>query len=92
MIQTFRDEEAETLFSGKPVKKFEAFQRIARRKLEMLNAATVLADLLVPPGNRLERLKGKRSDEHSIRVNDRWRICFRWNDGNAYDVEIEDYH
>jgi proteic killer suppression protein len=67
-------------------------QRIARRKLLALHAATELRDMFVPPGNRLEALKGSRKGQHSIRVNDQWRICFRWSDGNAHDVEIVDYH
>lgn len=66
--------------------------RIAYRKLLMLDAAVLLQDLKIPPGNRLERLSGKRSGQHSIRINDQWRICFRWQDGNVYEVEIVDYH
>ena len=67
-------------------------QRVALRKLRMLDAAEKLDDLRVPPGNRLERLRGDRSGQHSIRINDQWRICFRWQAGDAYDVEIVDYH
>ena len=67
-------------------------QRVALRKLRMLDAAVGLEDLRVPPGNRPERLRGDRAGQHSIRVNDRWRICLRWRNGNAYDVEIVDYH
>jgi toxin HigB-1 len=67
-------------------------QRAARRRLLMLNAATSLMDLAVPPGNRLHALTGDRKGQYSISINDRWRICFRWKDGNAYDVEITDYH
>jgi proteic killer suppression protein len=67
-------------------------QNVALRKLRMLDAATRLDDLRVPPGNRLERLRGDRSGPHSIRINDQWRICFRWDSGDAYDVEIMDYH
>ncbi len=67
-------------------------QNVALRKLRMLDAATRLDDLRVPPGNRLERLRGDRSGQHSIRINDQWRICFRWDSGDAYDVEIVDYH
>jgi len=66
--------------------------RVARRKLLILNAAEKLTDLRIPPGNRLEKLSGGRRGQHSIRINDRWRICFRWRDGDAYDVEIVDYH
>jgi toxin HigB-1 len=67
-------------------------QRIGLRKLQMLHAATSLQDLLVPPGNRLERLSGDRAGQHSIRLNDQWRLCFRWQAGDAFDVEIVDYH
>jgi proteic killer suppression protein len=75
------------------VKKLPAsVQRAALRRLLILDAAQQLADLRVPPGNRLERLRGARAGQHSIRVNDRWRICFRWRGGDAYDVEIVDYH
>ncbi len=65
---------------------------MALRKLRMLDAAMSLSDLRVPPGNRLERLRGDRAGQHSIRINDQWRICFRWHEGDAYDVEIVDYH
>ncbi len=65
---------------------------MALRKLRMLDAAMTLSDLRVPPGNRLERLRGDRAGQHSIRINDQWRICFRWHEGDAYDVEIVDYH
>jgi proteic killer suppression protein len=65
---------------------------MALRKLRMLDAAMRLSDLRVPPGNRLERLRGKRAGQHSIRINDQWRVCFRWHEGDAYDVEIVDYH
>jgi proteic killer suppression protein len=65
---------------------------MALRKLRMLDAAMRLSDLRVPPGNRLERLRGDRAGQHSIRINDQWRICFRWHEGDAYDVEIVDYH
>jgi len=67
-------------------------QRAARRKLRMLNNVQTLADVRVPPGNRLERLKGDRAGQHSIRINERWRICFKWKQGDAHDVEIVDYH
>ena len=92
MIQSFGDGETEKLFHGMPIKQFEAFERIARRKLEMVNASVSVTDLKVPPGNRLERLKGNRSKYYSIRINDQWRICFIWKDGGAYEAEIEDYH
>ena len=72
--------------------RFRDFERIAQRKLRQLDAATELRDLAAPPGNRLEALKGNRAGQYSIRINDRWRICFRWSGGDARDVEIVDYH
>jgi len=93
MIKSFRDRDTERLFQRHPVKKLGAdVQRSALRKLRMLDAARVLDDLRVPPGNRLERLKGDREGQHSICINRQWRICFRWRSGDAYDVEIVDYH
>jgi len=92
MIKSFRCADTEKLFFNVPVRRFRAVEGPARRKLKMLNAAHGLEDLRVPPGNRLEALKGDRRGQHSIRVNDRWRICFRWRDGAAWDVEIVDYH
>lgn len=91
MIKSFRDRDAARLHAGGNVRKFQAFARIAHRKLDMLNAAHRLEDLRSPPGNRLEALRGDREGQHSIRINDQWRICFVWNDG-AEDVEIVDYH
>lgn len=75
-----------------PVRRWQDVERVARRKLEQLNAARRLDDLRIPPGNQLEALKGDRRGRHSIRINDRWRLCFVWKDGDAYDVEIVDYH
>lgn len=93
MIKSFRDRDTERLFNRQPVRKLGAdVQRVALRKLRMLDAATVLDDLRVPPGNRLEKLKGDRAGQHSIRVNKQWRICFRWRSGHAHGVEIVDYH
>lgn len=93
MIKSFRDRNAESLFRTRRATKVDpTVQRRCLLKLRMLAAATSLQDLRVPPGNRLERLRGDRSGQYSIRVNDRWRICFRWEDGDAYDVEIIDYH
>ena len=93
MIKTFADKETEKLFGRKFSKKLpQNIQLAARMKLEILDAAEVLQDLRVPPGNRLERLSGNREDQHSIRINDQWRICFVWQQENAYDVEIVDYH
>ena len=92
MIKSFRSADAEALFDDRQVARFRAIERAARRRLLYLSQARSLQDLLVPPGNRLEALKGDRKGQHSIRVNDQWRICFRWTDGHAYDVEIVDYH
>lgn len=92
MIRSFRNKDVEALFNDIVVPKFRAIERPARRKLLYLHRARVLRDLRVPPGNQLEALTGARNGQHSIRVNDQWRICFRWDGGNAYDVEIVDYH
>ena len=93
MIRGFRDRYAERLFNRQRVRKLGSdLQRVALRKLRQLDAATVLEDLRVPPGNRLEKLSGDRTGQHSIRLNDQWRICFRWDKGDPNDVEIVDYH
>ncbi|HEY4216820.1 MAG TPA: type II toxin-antitoxin system RelE/ParE family toxin [Gemmatimonadaceae bacterium] len=93
MIHSFGDRDTERLFQREPVRRYPAeLQRTMLRKLGVVDAAEQLEELRVPPGNRLEKLKGDRAGQHSIRVNDQWRICFRWSDGNAYDVEIVDYH
>jgi proteic killer suppression protein len=93
MIRSFRDEQTERLFHRLPVKKLvRPLQRTALRKLVLLDAAVSLEDLRVPPGNRLEKLVGDRTGQYSIRINDQWRICFPWSDGDAYEVEIADYH
>lgn len=93
MIKSFRDRETERLFARHPTRRFGVdVQRVALRKLRMLDAAESLEDLRVPPGNRLERLRGDRQGQHSIRINDQTRICFRWRGGDAHDVEIVDYH
>ena len=92
MIKSFKCKDTEKLFDDVDIKKFRKISRAARIKLEVLNAAVSLNSLRVPPGNRLERLKGNRRGQHSIRINDQWRICFTWRDENAYDVEIVDYH
>ena len=92
MIKSFRSDDTEALFNDRLVARFRAIERPARRKLLYLSQARTLRDLLVPPGNKLEALKGNRKGQHSIRVNDQWRICFRWVEGHAYDVEIVDYH
>lgn len=93
MIRTFRDSQTERLFRREKVRGLPAdIQRTALRKLAQIDAATQLADLRVPPGNRLEALAGGRAGQHSVRVNDQWRICFVWRDGGADEVEIVDYH
>ena len=94
MIQSFGDAATEACFRDAPVHGvgWQQVQRIARRKLLMLHAATVLRDVASPPNNRLEALKGDRAGQHAIRVNDQWRICFVWKDDGAHGVEIVDYH
>ncbi len=93
VIRSFADKETERIFSRQFSRKLPPeIQRSARRKLEVLNVARVLDDLRVPPGNRLEKLVGNRQGQHSIRINQRWRICFVWRRGDTYDVEIVDYH
>ena len=92
MIRSFNDRDTARLFEDIEVPRFRAIERAARRKLLYLHRTRVLHDLTVPPGNRLESLRGDRKGQHSIRINDQWRICFRWRDGDAHDVEIVDYH
>ena len=93
MIRSFAKSQTEKVFQRQRTKKLPPdVQRRAHRKLLLIDAAETLGDLRVPPGNRLERLSGKRDGQHSIRINDQWRICFRWERGDAYDVEITDYH
>jgi proteic killer suppression protein len=93
MIESFASDETEKIFRGQVSKKFpKDIQRTARRKLIYLDDAEDLQDLLAPPGNRLEKLKGDRAGQHSIRINDQWRICFKWSVNKAKDVEIVDYH
>ncbi len=92
MIKSFKCRETGKLFNDIDVRKFRSFNRAARIKLEILHAAVSLQSLRVPPGNRLEQLHGKRKGQHSIRINNQWRICFVWTDGNATEVEIVDYH
>ena len=91
MIKSFRDRAAQALFDGRPPGRFRSIAKVATRKLDMLDAAARLQDLRQPPGNRLEALKGDRAGQHSIRINDRWRIRLVWRDG-AEDVEIVDDH
>lgn len=93
MIRSFGDRDTERVFLRERVRKFDAnLQRLAQRKLAVIDAAESLSDLRFPPGNRLEKLVGERKGQHSVRINDRWRICFRWRDQDAFDVEIVDYH
>jgi proteic killer suppression protein len=92
MIRSFGDKRTEALFLDEFVRDFQGFARPAKRKLEAINAASRLEDLRVPPSNRLEKLRGELSDFHSIRVNDQWRVIFRWLDGEPHEVRIVDYH
>jgi proteic killer suppression protein len=93
VIFSFASEETEVIWRGRASRRVPPeIQNVARRKLRMLNNAGQLRDLAVPPANRLEALRGDRKGQHSVRINDRWRICFRWVDGNCRDVEIVDYH
>ena len=92
MILDFADRDTERLFRLRRVERFQAVERVALRKLAMLDAALRIEDLRAPPGNRLEALRGDRAGQWSIRVNDQWRLCFRWRDGHASDVELTDYH
>jgi toxin HigB-1 len=93
VIQNFKDKETQKIFERQRSRKLPSdIQQVALRKLRMLNRAETLQDLRVPPANRLERLVGDREGQYSIRVNDQWRICFEWQDGEASDVEIVDYH
>ena len=92
MIRSFRSKDTEKLFNDYRVRRFQAFETVARRKLKMLDDATSLKDLAALPGNRLEALRGDRRGQYSIRINDQYRICFEWRDGDAHNVEIVDYH
>lgn len=93
MIVSFGDKNTEKIWNGERVKRFpNEIQEISRRKLRMLNNSQNLTDLQIPPSNRLEKLKGNLKEFYSIRINDQWRIVFKWNNGNAFNVEIIDYH
>ena len=92
MIKSFGDRRTEALFADAFVKEFQGFARSAKRKLEAINAAASLTDLAVPPSNRLEKLRGQLSGYYSIRINDQWRVIFKWIDNHAYEVSITDYH
>ena len=91
-IQSFNCKDTELLFKGKRVKRFIQIETVAMRQLAMLNRAGILKDLMVPPGNRLEPLRGDHKGQHSIRINDQWRVCFVWTNTGQQDVEIVDYH
>jgi proteic killer suppression protein len=92
VIRSFRDPDTKALADGTRVARFETIEPVARRKLRQLEIAATLNDLRVPPGNRLEALKGDRAGQHSIRINDQFRLCFRWTTAGPTDVEIVDYH
>jgi len=92
MIRSFRDRATQSLWAGEFVKRFGGIEKQAQRKLDMLHVARDLHDLRAPPGNRLESLSGNRQGQHSVRINDQWRICFRWTKEGPADVEIVDYH
>jgi toxin HigB-1 len=92
VIRSFRGKEAQVLFEGQRPRRLQQIARVAQRKLMQLHAAHLLRDLTIFPGNHLEGLKGNRKGQHSIRINDQYRICFVWRDGDAFDVEIVDYH
>lgn len=92
MIRSFKCSFTQDLFEGKTIARFGNFRAVAERKLQMLHRAMVVDDLRVPPGNRLEALTGDRKGQHSIRINDQWRLCFIWTEGDATNVEIVDYH
>ena len=93
MIKSFTDRETQQIFARQRSHRLPPdIQQVALRKLRMLNNAHALRDLQMPPANRLEKLAGDRAGQYSIRINDRWRVCFAWQDGDAYDVEIVDYH
>ncbi len=92
MIRSFKCEDTEALSKGHSVSRFVNMAKVARRKLRQLEIAARLNDLRVPPGNHLEALRGDRAGQYSIRINDQWRVCFRWTDAGVEDVEIVDYH
>jgi proteic killer suppression protein len=92
VIRSFRDKETEKVFRREISRKYQTIARVMKRKLDQIHAAAALSDLRAVPGNRLEALAGDRLGKHSIRINDQWRICFRWVETDAFDVEIVDYH
>jgi proteic killer suppression protein len=92
MIRTFRDKRTEALYNGKRVREFQSIAAQAERRLQVLDNATSLQDLSGLPSNRFESLRGDRAGQYSIRINDQWRVCFEWNEGDAFNVQIVDYH
>ncbi len=92
MIRSFADREAKSIFERSHSRRYAGLDRIILKKLRSIHRSTILADLANPPGNKLEALRGDRAGQHSIRINDQWRICFIWRENNAYEVEIVDYH
>jgi proteic killer suppression protein len=92
VIKSFKTPDTEQIFNDQRVKQWQAIESVARRKLNMIHAAEKLSDLKVPPNNKLHKLKEDREGQHAISINDQYRVCFEWRDGNAYDVEITDYH
>ncbi|MGA3201954.1 MAG: type II toxin-antitoxin system RelE/ParE family toxin [Bryobacteraceae bacterium] len=92
MIRSFRDKETEAIFERRRVRRFQQIAEVALRRLAQIDSAEEIRDLRSPPANRLETLKGDRAGQYSVRINDQYRVCFRWKDGHAFDVEITDYH
>jgi proteic killer suppression protein len=92
LIRSFRDKDTELIFRQRRVRAFERIAQVALRKLVQIDSADELRDLASPPANRLEALQGDRAGQYSVRINDRYRVCFRWKEGHAFDVEITDYH
>jgi len=92
VIKSFRCKDTERLHQRQNSGRFRSIERVAQRKLRQLDSAVVLSDMSSPPGNHLEALKGDRTGHHSVRINNQWRLCFRWHNGDSYDVEIVDYH
>ena len=92
MIRSFADEDTEQVFDRRPSRRYAAFERVALRKLRQIHSVSTVEELYAPPGNRLEQLRGDREGQWSLRINSQYRICFEWRDGDAYEVEIVDYH
>jgi proteic killer suppression protein len=92
LIRSFRDKETEAIFERRRVRRFQQIAEVALRRLAQIDGAEEIRDLRSPPANRLETLKGDRAGQYSVRINDQYRVCFRWKDGHAFDVEITDYH